>query len=95
MLLVMCNRLEQDSLISECTSKIMETTEKIELEKRRSCDMDSELQRQEQMESDLLCRLKEIRASNSSMEQEVHASDNTGLQAALVVIFKCYRRPHF
>jgi hypothetical protein len=79
-------RLEHDSLISEYKSKIMEIVAEIESEKKNSCDMDSELQREEQTASELLCRLKEIRSSNNSMEQEVHASYNTGLQAAEVVI---------
>jgi predicted nucleic acid-binding Zn-ribbon protein len=71
--------LEQETLISEYKSKIMEIMAVIESEKKKLCDMDSELQRGEQTASELLGRLKEIRTSNSSMEQEVHDNCNTWL----------------
>jgi septal ring factor EnvC (AmiA/AmiB activator) len=85
-MLLMYFRLEQDTLASEYKSKIMEINTEIELEKKKSCDTDSELQREEQTASELLGRLKEIRSSNSSMEQEVRDNCNSGLQAAQVVI---------
>lgn len=44
----------------------------IELEKKKLHDMDAELQREEQLANMLLDRLKEIRASNCSMEQHVY-----------------------
>lgn len=71
-LLLMCCRLEQETLTSEYMTEITQMTMEIELEKKKSHDMDSELQREEELANVLLDRLKEIRASNSSMEQQVH-----------------------
>jgi hypothetical protein len=68
----MCCRLEQETLTSEYMTEITQMTMEIELEKKKSHDMDSELQREEELANVLLDRLKEIRASNSSMEQQVH-----------------------
>lgn len=70
--------------------------EGIESEKKKSCDMDSELQREEQTASELLCRLEEIRVSNSSMEQEVHANYIIQGYSQHKWLFEDhYRRTHF
>jgi hypothetical protein len=71
-LLIICCRLEQETLSSEYRTEITEMMMEIELEKKKSHDMDSELQREEQLANVLQDRLKEIRASNCSMEQQVH-----------------------
>jgi hypothetical protein len=68
----MCCRLEQETLTSEYKTRITEMTMEIESEKKKSHDMDAEMQRKDQAANVLLDRLKEIRASNSSMEQQVH-----------------------
>jgi hypothetical protein len=70
-LLVMCCRLEQETLTSEYRTEVTQMMMEIELEKKKSHDLDLELQREEQLANVLLDRLKEIRASNSSMEQQV------------------------
>jgi hypothetical protein len=64
-------RLEQETLTSEHRTEVTQMMMEIELEKKKSHDMDSELQREEQRANVLLDRLKEVRASNSSMEQQV------------------------
>ncbi|XP_023706005.1 myosin-6 isoform X2 [Cryptotermes secundus] len=63
-------QLEQEALTSEYRTEITQMMIKIELEKKTSYDMGSELQREEQLANVLLDRLKEVRASNSSMEQQ-------------------------
>jgi hypothetical protein len=68
----MCCRLEQETHTSEYKAEVMEMMMEIELEKKKSYDLDSELQREEQVANVLLERLKELRASNNSMEQQVH-----------------------
>lgn len=65
-------RLEQETLTSEYRTEITQMMMEIELVKKKSHDMDSELQREEQLANVLLDRLKEVGASNSSMEQQVH-----------------------
>jgi hypothetical protein len=64
--------LEQETLSSEYRTEITEMMMEIELEKKKLHDMDAELQREEQLANMLLDRLKEIRASNCSMEQHVY-----------------------
>jgi hypothetical protein len=64
--------LEQETLSSEYKTEITEMTVEIEQEKKKSHDLDSELQREEQIANVLLDRLKEIRTYNSSTEQQVH-----------------------
>jgi hypothetical protein len=72
----MCFRLKQETLASEHKSKVMNMLAELELGKRKSCDINSELQRDEQTTCELLERTKDIRGLNGSVEPEVRVTNN-------------------
>jgi hypothetical protein len=72
----MCFRLQQESVASEHKSEVTDVLAELESEKKKSCDIDSELQRDDQTACELLDRIQDIRGLNNSVLLEVCVSNN-------------------
>jgi hypothetical protein len=71
----MCFRLQQETIASEHKSEVDYVLTELESEKNKSCDIDSELQREEQTACELLERIQDIRGLNGSVLLEVCVSN--------------------
>jgi hypothetical protein len=72
----MCSRLQQETVASEHKSEIAEMLAELESEKNKSCDIDSQLQGEEQTACELLEKIQVIRGLNGSVLLEVCVSNN-------------------
>jgi hypothetical protein len=73
---MMCFRLKQETVTSEHKSKVMDISAELESKKKKSCDIDSELQRVELTAQELLERMQDMRDLNGSVLLEVCVSNN-------------------
>jgi hypothetical protein len=72
----MCFRLQQETFASEHESQVTDVLAELESEKKKSCDIDSVLQREEQTACELLERIQDVRGLNASVLLEVCVSNN-------------------
>lgn len=72
----MCFRLQQETVASEHKSEVADMLAELESEKNKSCDINSELQREEQTAYELLERIQDVRGLNGSVLLEVCVSNN-------------------
>jgi hypothetical protein len=68
--------LQQETVTSEHKSKVTGVLAELESEKKKSCDIDSKLQREEQTACELLERIQDIGSLNDSVLLEVCVSNN-------------------
>jgi hypothetical protein len=72
----MCFRLQQESITSEHKSEDTDLWAVLESEQKKSCDIESELQRNVQTASELLEKIQHIRGLHSNVLLEVCVSNN-------------------
>lgn len=71
-----CFRLQQETVASEHKSEVTGVLAELESEKKKSCDIDSELQRDEQTACELQERIQDVRGLNVNVLLEVCVSNN-------------------
>jgi hypothetical protein len=69
-------RLQQETVASEHKSEVTDLLAELESEKNKSCDIDSEQQREEHTACELLERIQDVRGLNGNVLLEVCVSNN-------------------